>query len=81
MLKHASLEDIQLITADKIHNLRSIRADLEVTGEKISDQFFKRGRQEQHWYYSSIVKELTPWKKEFILIQELEKEVYEVFER
>ena len=80
MLKHASLEDIQIITADKIHNLRSIRADLEVTGEKTWDRF-KRGRQEQHWYYSSIVKELTPWKKEFILIQELEKEVYEVFER
>ena len=78
-LKHASLEEIQIITADKLHNLRSIKEDLELIGEKTWDRF-KRGKQKQHWYYSSIVKELAPWKKDFILIQELEKEVKEVFE-
>lgn len=79
MLKHASLGEIQIITADKLHNLCSIKVDLEVTGEKTWDRF-KRGKQDQHWYYSNIVKELAPWKKEFILIQELENEVQEVFE-
>lgn len=78
MLKYASLGEIQIITADKLHNLRSIRADLEVTGEKTWDRF-KRGKQDQGWYYSNIVKELVQRKKEFILIQELEKEVEEVF--
>ena len=37
-LKGAYLEEIQVITADKLHNLRSIRSDLEVEGEKIWEQ-------------------------------------------
>jgi (p)ppGpp synthase/HD superfamily hydrolase len=78
-LKDASLEEIQIITADKFHNLSSIRADLEVLGEKVWSRF-NRGKYDQHWYYSSIVRGLAPWKKEFILIQALEKEVKEVFE-
>ncbi|AKP48750.1 HD domain-containing protein [Bacillus smithii] len=77
-LKQASLEEIQVITADKLHNLRTIRADLEVIGEKIWERF-NRGKRDQHWYYSSIVKELAPRKKEWKLIRELEKEVKEIF--
>lgn len=77
-LKDATLEEIQVITADKLHNLKSIRADLEVYGEKTWERF-NRGKSEQHWYYSSIVKELAPRKEEFRLIQELENEVKEVF--
>lgn len=78
-LKGAYLEEVQVITADKLHNLRSIRADLEVEGEKIWGRF-KRGKRAQHWYFSSIVNELSIRKKEFNLIQELEKEVIAVFE-
>jgi len=78
MLKDAYLEEVQVITADKLHNLKSIRADLDVNGEKTWERF-NRGRLDQHWYYSSIVKELVPRKKEFRLIQELEKEVIEIF--
>src|SRR3954468_18012863 len=70
-LKEASLEEIQVITADKLHNLTSIHADLEEHGEKIWERF-NRGKHDQHWYYSSIVKELTPRKKEFGLISMLE---------
>lgn len=77
-LKHATLEEIQITTADKLHNLRSIKADLEVIGEKTWDRF-KRGKQKQYWYYSSIVKELAPRKSEFFLIQELEEEVQAAF--
>jgi (p)ppGpp synthase/HD superfamily hydrolase len=77
-LKEASLEAIQVITADKLHNLKSIRADLEENGEKTWERF-NRGKHDQHWYYASIVKELEPRKKEFELIHELEKEVNEIF--
>lgn len=77
-LKDASLEEIQIITADKLHNLRSIRVDLEVDGEKIWERF-NRGKSAQHWYFSSIVNEIAIRKKEFKLIQELEKEVKAVF--
>jgi (p)ppGpp synthase/HD superfamily hydrolase len=78
-LKAASLEEIQVITADKLHNLTSIHADLEENGEKIWERF-NRGKREQHWYYSSIVKELAPRKKEFELISMLENKVKEVFD-
>ena len=77
-LEDAYLEEIQIITADKLHNLRSIRADLEVDGEKLWERF-NRGKIDQHWYYSSIVNELATRKKEFKLIKELEEEVKAVF--
>jgi (p)ppGpp synthase/HD superfamily hydrolase len=78
MLKDANLEEIQVITADKLHNLTSIKDDLEVIGDKVWERF-NHGKLQQHWYYDSIVKELSPRKKEFKLIGELEKEVIEVF--
>lgn len=77
-LKEASIEEIQVITADKLHNLKSIHADLKTHGEEIWERF-SRGRRDQHWYYASIVKELSPSIKEFRLISELEIEVKEVF--
>ncbi|HEY4550855.1 MAG TPA: HD domain-containing protein [Bacillus sp. (in: firmicutes)] len=77
-LKDANLEEIQVITADKLHNLKSIQDDLANNGEKLWNRF-NRGKRKQHWYYSSIVKELAPRKMEFNLIQELESTVKEVF--
>lgn len=77
-LPNASLEEIQVITADKYHNLSSIRADLELYGEEVWKRF-NRGKKEQHWYYSRIVNALLPRKKEFKLISKLKKEVKAVF--
>ena len=77
-LKDANLEEIQVITVDKLHNLSTIKADLELIGEKVWERF-NHGKPQQHWYYASIVKELSPRKEEFMLIRELEKEVKEVF--
>lgn len=77
-LMDSDLESIQVITADKLHNLKSIQADLELYGDDIWNRF-NRGKREQHWYYASIVKALKPRKKEFKLIPELEKVVKEIF--
>ncbi|WP_339148686.1 MULTISPECIES: HD domain-containing protein [unclassified Sutcliffiella] len=77
-LKNASMEELQVIVADKLHNLRSIRRDLVEHGDMIW-QRFNRGKQKQHWYYASIVKALTPGKGDFKLIGELEEEVKGVF--
>lgn len=77
-LPNANTEEIQVITADKLHNLRSIRVDLELQGDSVWERF-NRGKRQQHWYYSSIVKALMPRKKEFKLIGKLEKEVKAVF--
>ena len=77
-LKNADREEIQVIVADKLHNLKSIRADLQWYGDDVWDRF-NRGKREQHWYYAGIVKALAPRKRETGLIRELEKEVKAVF--
>ena len=77
-LKDLSIEEIQVITADKLHNLQSINEDFETIGEKVWERF-NHGMKDQHWYYASIVKELAPRKKEFKLIRELELEVIHLF--
>lgn len=77
-IKDASLEELQVIVADKLHNLQTIHKDLDVMGDAIW-QRFNRGKREQHWYYSSIVKALSRRKREFPLIGDLEEEVKAVF--
>ena len=77
-VKDATLEELQVIVADKYHNLKSIQSDLELLGDLIW-QRFNRGKRDQHWYYASIVKALSPRKKEFRVIGELEEVVIEVF--
>ena len=72
------MEEIQVITADKLHNIKSIRADIESDGDHVWGRF-NRGKTDQHWYYSSIVKTLLPRKNECELIEELEREVLAVF--
>jgi len=78
MLKEASLEEVQVIVADKLHNLKSIRTDLNQNGEIIWERF-NRGKRDQHWYYASIVKALSTRKKQCHMIDELEREVIAVF--
>ena len=79
-LDSLNLEEIQVITADKLHNIKSIRADIENHGDSVWNRF-NRGKADQHWYYSSIVKKTLPRKQECELIAELEREVNAVFGR
>ncbi|QFT87412.1 Bifunctional (p)ppGpp synthase/hydrolase relA [Bacillus sp. THAF10] len=78
LLIDTSKEEMQVIVADKLHNLRSIRTDIQQKGDKIWERF-NRGKEDQHWYYASIVKALADRKENFTLISELEAEVNEVF--
>lgn len=77
-LKEASIEEVQVIVADKLHNLKSIRTDLSENGDSIW-QRFNRGKRDQHWYYASIVSALYNRKIQCLMIDELEKEVIAVF--
>ncbi|MRX73771.1 HD domain-containing protein [Bacillus lacus] len=52
-LKGASLEERALVAADKLDNLNSIISSYEIFGEDIW-QHFKRGREQQQWYYKAI---------------------------
>ncbi len=77
----APLEVRLVACADKLHNIRSIRADYEQHGEAVWGRF-KRGRQEQAEYYRGLVESLchrddnTGYES---LFEVLEKEVKRVF--
>jgi (p)ppGpp synthase/HD superfamily hydrolase len=76
-IKNASLSIRQVACADKLHNLRTIKRDLENSGEKAWDKF-NRGVEKQKWYYTEIVKSLE-YAGRFALLDELQDEVEEVF--
>ncbi len=76
-LKHAALPIRQVSCADKLHNIRSIKHDLEKYGEDTWTRF-KRGRESQAWYYQGVVESLE-YASRFALLDELEDEVKEVF--
>lgn len=44
--------------ADKLDNLRSMRADFAVVGDKLWERF-NQGLDEQHWYFRSVFEALT----------------------
>jgi (p)ppGpp synthase/HD superfamily hydrolase len=54
-LKTASLE-VRLVTcADKLHNIRTIASEYEKIGDQVWKRF-KRGKEDQAWYYLGVVK-------------------------
>ncbi|MTH53113.1 HD domain-containing protein [Bacillus mangrovi] len=53
----ASLEEKMLLAADKLDNLQSIEQEYAKHGEALWTHF-KRGKEEQSWYYGEVVKEL-----------------------
>lgn len=77
-LTHESYEVCVVVCADKLHNIRSIRRELETYGEMVWNRF-NRGRDKQAWYYKGIVSCLRDKLYGEELFSLLEKEVEEVF--
>ena len=76
-LKNAS-EDIKAVAcADKLHNIRSIMNDYEQTGDLVWERF-KRGKQEQEWYYRNVIESLG-YQSSFKLLDKLKIEVGRLF--
>ncbi|HLS89179.1 MAG TPA: HD domain-containing protein [Sphingobacteriaceae bacterium] len=48
-----------VVAADKLQNVRELRADYAEIGDALWDRF-RAGKEEQAWYYQSIVKALKP---------------------
>jgi (p)ppGpp synthase/HD superfamily hydrolase len=78
-LKTASEEIRIVVSADKLHNVRSILHDVEHDGESVWDRF-KRGRDQQEWYYRNVIESLGHLSK-FQLLEELKLEVERLFEK
>ena len=56
-LANATKREKMLVLADKLANMRAIARDYEALGEKLWERF-KRGKEEQKWYYNEGVKAL-----------------------
>lgn len=72
-----------LIIADRLSNLRNLKKDTKVLGEKVWESF-KRGRKEQEWYFRGCLNEMKSGLKEEEVpsfFYEYEKEVNEFFQK
>jgi (p)ppGpp synthase/HD superfamily hydrolase len=69
--------EVKLISAaDKLHNARSVRRDLELVGESVWSRF-SATREQTLWYYAAVLEALaTGW--EHRLVDELRREVEEL---
>ncbi len=54
-LAEASHEVLQLICADKLHNIRSIRKDIQQHGEQQVWSRFSRPKDKQKWYFQKML--------------------------
>lgn len=77
-LGRKNTDQLAVIVADKLHNLRSIQEDVDCVGDAVWSRF-NRGKREQSWYYMSIVNALKPVMKDMRLARILEVEVKRLF--
>jgi (p)ppGpp synthase/HD superfamily hydrolase len=61
-LKEVGLEVKFVVCADKLHNIRTIARDYRMVGDRVWSRF-RRGREDQEWYYTSLVSALRPTKR------------------
>lgn len=77
-LPQKSAEQLAVIVADKLHNIRSIQSDMDDIGDEVWGRF-NRDKNQQSWYYMSIVNALAPFRKEIQLVRILDAEVKRLF--
>jgi (p)ppGpp synthase/HD superfamily hydrolase len=80
-LKTAPEEVLLVSCADKIENLEAIRRDRERVGEEVWARF-KRGRDQQEWYYRSVLaalEERLTAEPGLSLVSQLKEAVADVF--
>lgn len=77
-LRTATVGTCMVTCADKLHNARSLRADLEVSGEQVWKKF-NASKQHQEWYYRGLVDSLGAVIGGTPLLEQLKVEVEAVF--
>lgn len=73
----ADLKIKQVTCADKLHNIRSFRKDVQRIGERLWDKF-NAPYEEQRWYYQSLV-DCFDGIHAYAMYKEFTKEVCDVF--
>jgi (p)ppGpp synthase/HD superfamily hydrolase len=82
-VKAAGLDVKFVACADKLHNIRTLCRDYSEVGERVWKRF-RRGRDDQEWFYTSLVTSLRSRKSKASygkLYMEFKKKVEEVFNK
>ena len=82
--QEADLPILLVASADKLDNIRSMREDLELMGNELWNRF-NAGKEEQSWYYKSLVQVFKKRGNEFgeplsRLASSIEKEITMIFD-
>ncbi|WDH74687.1 HD domain-containing protein [Exiguobacterium marinum] len=77
-VKSLQFDEVALLVADKLHNLRSIRYDLEMEGMSVW-QRFERPMRDQSWYYHELLLAFDPFRSSTDLIDLYEQELHLLF--
>ncbi len=68
----------EVVCADKLHNIRSTKADLASEGNRVWERF-KRGKEQQEWYYRGILESVEVQLDGERIFEEYKEEVELVF--
>lgn len=77
-LKNASKDICVVVCADKIHNLRTMKYEIEVQGSDIWNRF-ARGKEKQEWYYREVLDSISNKLEGEPLLEQLKYEFEAVF--
>lgn len=69
---------LALMAADKLDNVRSIRETLRAEGEKRTWARFRRGREDQHWYYRALAAAFIAREPTNLLFRTLDAETHDL---
>ncbi|MEO8863220.1 MAG: HD domain-containing protein [Candidatus Saccharimonadales bacterium] len=75
-IEHEACDEAVIVSAsDKIHNLLSVIADYEVSGDKLWDIFATKSSADQLWWYESILAVITARNVPTILSSRLAEQI------
>lgn len=80
-VKTAPLEVKMVVCADKLHNVRTIADSMKEIGERVWSRF-RRGKEQQKWYYRSLAESLSSETEHGgyrMLLEEYRKAVEDLF--
>ncbi|PAQ16103.1 hypothetical protein CD798_03460 [Bacillaceae bacterium SAOS 7] len=77
-IKHLSKEAAVIVCADKLHNLSSIYEDYKQIGDQVWNRF-NRGKEQQSWYYQSLIIQLFQRDIPIKLLLKLDQRAQRVF--
>jgi (p)ppGpp synthase/HD superfamily hydrolase len=76
-LQHANQDALLIAVADKLHNSRAVLTDYRQIGDKLWSRF-SVSKEEQLWYYATLVEAFKKTTAPRVLVNELERVVEEL---